>query len=310
MKVLVTGGAGFIGSHIVDECISQGYQVVIIDNLASGFEYKLNQQATFYNMDITDPGVHDVIKQEGIEAIIHQAAQSAVPPSMRDPKHDAKVNIIGTINLLEAVRHFGIKKFVFASSAAIYGVPDTVPIAEEHPLRPLSFYGLSKKVDEEYVRMYAEYYGVNYTMFRYANVYGPRQGGGGEQNVITIFMEKMLTGGEVQIQGDGGATRDFIYVGDVAKANVAALTSPVCATVNLSTQTQVTVNKLFRLMAELTGYKKEAAYVAPRVGDIYHSSLKNEKVLNILPWTPQVTLEEGLNKTIAWGKQFYGNDAH
>jgi len=310
MKVLVTGGAGFVGSHIVDECIRQGHDVVIVDNLVSGFESNLNPAAKFYKLDIVDKAVHDVIEQEKIEAIIHQAAQSAVPPSMKDPKYDANVNIIGTMNLLDAARSFGIRKFVFASSAAIYGMPDYVPLDEEHPLRPLSFYGLSKKVDEEYIRMYAQYFDINYTMLRYANIYGPRQGASGEPNVITIFMERMIRGEEVNIEGDGGATRDFIYVGDVATANVIALESDVNATVNLSTATEVSVNELFKIMAEMTGYDKQPVHVAPRVGDIYRSSLKNDKVLGILPWRPEHSLEEGLKKTIAWGKQAYADNGN
>jgi UDP-glucose 4-epimerase len=306
MKVLVTGGAGFIGSHIVDECLRAGHEVVVVDNLTTGRNDNLNPAATFYNMSVTDPAIRQLIADEKMEGIIHQAAQIKVVDSINDPLFDANVNVLGTVNLLQAARDHGVKKFIFAASAASYGTPDYLPVDEEHPLRPVSFYGLSKKAAEEYIRLFHERFGLSYIMFRYANIYGPRQGAFGEGGVVSIFMERMIKGEPVNIEGDGGATRDYLYVGDVARANVAALESPAVGTFNLSTQTEISVNELFATMKQLTGYSHDAVTVAARVGDIYRSSLKNERVLTALPWRPETSLEEGLRLTIEWGQSVYG----
>ncbi|MBL0386955.1 NAD-dependent epimerase/dehydratase family protein [Tumebacillus sp. ITR2] len=309
MKVLVTGGAGFVGSHIVDECLRKGHDVVVMDNLATGTRNNLNPEAKFLEMDITDPRLINVIREEGIEAIIHQAAQSTVPPSIKDPKFDADVNLSGTINLLQAVRELQLKKIVFAGSAASYGMPEYVPVDEKHPQRPMSFYGLSKKVIEEYFQMFHELFGTQYVVFRYANVYGPRQGQSGEGSVISIFTERMLTGKTCTIDGDGGATRDYIYVGDVARANVEALESDVNGIFNLSTEVEVSVNEVFQLLSEMIGYDQEPVHGPARIGDIYRSVLSNDKILaSSLTWRPQMTLAEGLQATIAWGRSFYGAD--
>lgn len=307
MKVLVTGGAGFIGSHIVDECIRTGHEVVILDNITSGTTNNLNPAATFYKMSVTDKQVDQLIADEKIEGIIHQAAQVGVPSSIKDPMHDADVNILGTINLLQAAKQHGVKRFLFAASAASYGMPDYLPVDEEHPLRPMSFYGLSKKTTEEYLRIFHDLHNVSYLAFRYANIYGPRQGAIGEGGVVSIFLERMLRGEPVNIEGDGGATRDYLYVGDVARANVLALTSPAVGVYNLSTQTEVSVNELFAMMAKITGYDQPPVHVAARIGDIYRSSLKNERVLSALPWRPATSLEEGLRLTVEWGRTVYGN---
>lgn len=308
MKVLVTGGAGFVGSHIVDECLRVGHEVVVMDNLATGTRDNLNPAAKFLQMDVTDPGLLEVLRAEGIEAIIHQAAQSTVPPSIKDPKHDADTNISGTINLLQAVRELGLKKIIFAGSAASYGMPAYVPIDEQHPQRPLSFYGLSKKVIEEYFEMYHALFGTQYVVLRYANIYGPRQGQSGEGSVISIFTKAMLTDAVCTIEGDGGATRDYIYVGDVARANVIALESDVNGIFNLSTETEVSVNDVFELLSELTGYEQEPVHGPARTADIYRSVLANGKILASLPWRPETTLAEGLQATITWGRTFYGAD--
>ncbi len=306
MKILVTGGAGFAGSHIVDRLIEAGHEVVVIDNLFTGSKDNLNPQAKFFQMDINDPSLHDLIEAERIEAISHHAAQIKVPLSIKEPRLDAQINIMGTINLLEASRKFGLR-FVFAASAAMYGTPEYLPIDEEHPMKPLSFYGLSKKVDEEYIRMYGEQYGLSYAILRYANIYGPRQGRYGEGGVVSIFLEQMIKGEELMIEGDGGATRDYIYIEDVADANLIALTSDRSMTVNISTATQVSVNELYREMKRLTGYAQEAVYGPARIGDIYHSSMCNQKAAAELEWKPKTSLAEGLAKTIAWGRSVYGD---
>lgn len=306
MKILVTGGAGFAGSHIVDRLIEAGHEVVVIDNLFTGSKDNLNPQAKFFQMDINDPSLHDLIEAERIEAISHHAAQIKVPLSIKEPRLDAQINIMGTINLLEASRKFGLR-FVFAASAAMYGTPEYLPIDEEHPMKPLSFYGLSKKVDEEYIRMYGEQYGLSYAILRYANIYGPRQGRYGEGGVVSIFLEQMIKGEELMIEGDGGATRDYIYIEDVADANLIALTSDRSMTVNISTATQVSVNELYREMKRLTGYAQEAVHGPARIGDIYHSSMCNQKAAAELEWKPKTSLAEGLAKTIAWGRSVYGD---
>jgi UDP-glucose 4-epimerase len=308
MKVLVTGGAGFVGSHIVDECLRAGHEVVIMDNLATGTRNNLNPAAKFLELDIRTPELTEILRAEGIEAIIHQAAQSTVPPSIKDPKYDADVNLVGTINLLQAVRDLGLKKIIFAGSAASFGMPEYVPIDEQHPQRPLSFYGLSKKVIEEYFQLFHEMFGTSYVVLRYANIYGPRQGQSGEGSVISIFTERMLTGKPCIIDGDGGATRDYIYVGDVARANVLALESDINGIFNLGTQTEVSVNEVFAMLSERIGYNQEPVHGPARTADIYRSVLANGKILESLPWRPQTTLAEGLQATIAWGRTFYGAD--
>lgn len=305
MKILVTGGAGFAGSHIVDTFIAAGHDVVVVDNLFTGSKDNLNPQAKFYEMDINDPKLHDMIEAEGIQAISHQAAQIKVPLSIKDPAIDAHINIMGTIHVLEAARKYGLK-IIFAASAAQYGTPQYLPLDEQHPLNPLSFYGLSKKVDEDYIRMYGELYGVNYTILRYANIYGPRQGRFGEGGVISIFLEQMIKGQPVNIEGDGGATRDYIYIGDVAQANLIALTSDKNLTVNISTATKVSVNELYQTMKELTGYPLDATHGPARVGDIYHSTMSNDLAVAELGWKPQTSLRDGLAKTIDWGRTAYG----
>ncbi|ASS76556.1 UDP-glucose 4-epimerase [Tumebacillus algifaecis] len=308
MKILVTGGAGFAGSHIVDTFIAAGHDVVVVDDLSTGSRDNLHPKAKFYEMDINDPALHSMIEAEGIEAISHQAAQIKVPLSIKDPGLDAQINIMGTIQVLEAARKFGLK-FIFAASAAMYGTPEYLPIDEQHPLNPLSFYGLSKKVNEDYIRMYGELYGVNYTILRYANIYGPRQGRFGEGGVVSIFLEQMIKGQQVNIEGDGGATRDYIYIGDVAEANLIALTSDKNLTVNISTATQVSVNELYSTMKDLTDYPLEAVHGPARIGDIYHSTMSNRMAVTELGWQPKTSLREGLAKTIEWGRNAYGEQA-
>ena len=307
MKVLVTGGAGFIGSHIVDECLAAGHQVVVLDDLSTGKRENLPDGVPLHVLSVTDAAVEELVGQEGIEAIIHCAAQVGVPTSLSDPLHDADINVSGTVRLLQAARKHGIKRFIFCSSAAVYGNPDYLPVDEAHPLRPMSFYGLSKKVAEEYIRMYHDLFGVPYIAFRFANVYGPRQSDG-EGSVIPVFMNKMLNGHDVPIQGTGEATRDFLYVGDVARANVAAIESDVIGTFNLGTETEVSVKDLAEMLARLTGYDRPPVHVAARIGDIDKSTLKNGNVIAALPWRPNTALEEGLKATIEWGRASNGTD--
>lgn len=301
MAVLVTGGAGFIGSHIVDKLIEKGYDVCIVDNLLSGNIENVNPKARFYKIDIRD-NLENIFKENKIEYCIHQAAQVSVSKSMEDPILDCSINILGTLNLLGFCAKYKVKKFIYASSAAVYGEPQYLPINENHPKKPTSFYGISKLTAEKYVEIFANMYGFEYVIFRYSNVYGPRQDPFGEGGVVSIFCERMQNGKDVMIFGDGSQTRDFIFVEDVAEANCLALESPIKGTFNLSTNRSVSVNELFRIISSLTGYQKSPVYTNERPGDIKHSTLDNGLLENVLSWTPKYLLREGLEKTIEYFK--------
>lgn len=298
MKVLVTGGAGFIGSHIVDRLIARNQNVVIIDNLSTGLESNINSDAAFIKMDVRDKDLYDVFQKEKFDYIIHLAAQTSVPESIVDPYYDADVNILGTVNVLEACRRTGVKRIVFASSAAVYGNTAALPVTEQEPALPTSCYGLSKLTIEKYLALYQQLYGLQYVVLRYANVYGERQGDGGEGGVISIFTRKIAQGQPVTIFGDGGQTRDFIYVGDVAEANCCALLADQANFVaNIGTQTQVSVNTMVAILKKVSGKSLQVSYTAPREGDIYHSMLSNHEAMHKLSWKPQTNLEEGLVRT-------------
>lgn len=298
MKVLVTGGAGFVGSHIVDQALEAGYEVSVIDDLSTGKKGQVNPYASFYEMNIASPDVERVIRQEMPDFIIHQAAQSSVPISLKDPIGDATTNIIGTVNLLEAARRHGVRKVVYASSAAVYGEPQYMGIDEVHPKQPLSPYGISKYVPEFYLNAYHHLYGLNYTAFRYANVYGERQDPKGEGGVVSIFVDRALAGQELTVFGDGEQTRDFVYVQDVARANIMALAGGDNEILNISTNQKTSVNQLIALMEEALGSKLAVKYEAPREGDIMHSYLDNTSATEKLGWKPRYSLQEGLTKTL------------
>ncbi|MBO8170320.1 MAG: GDP-mannose 4,6-dehydratase [Bacillaceae bacterium] len=302
--VLVTGGLGFIGSHVVDGLIEDGYRVAVVDNLMTGKKEYAHPKARYYEIDIRDrQRLTQVFKQEKPQYIIHLAGQSSVAVSIENPVADADINIMGTLNLLELAREWKVRKFVYSSSAAIYGEPVTLPIREDHRIKPLSFYGLSKFVPEEYIRLYHELYGLSYTSFRYANVYGPRQDPFGEGGVISIFIGKLLRGERPVIFGDGEQTRDFVYVKDVARANILALKKTESAVVNLSTRKQTSVNQLVQLLSELTGTEFKPEYAEERPGDIYHSYLDQQEIESYLGWTPQFELREGLRETIRYEQE-------
>jgi UDP-glucose 4-epimerase len=297
MKVLVTGGAGFIGSHIVDQLIIAGHEVVIIDNISSGNEANLHPLATFYRLAIEDPGVINVFQQEKPQMVIHQAAQTVVQTSVKEPLHDAQMNIIGTINLLEAARLNGVSKFIYASSAAVYGDPQYVPIDELHPVGPLSGYGISKFTPEQYLRVYHNLYGLRYTILRYANVYGIRQDPRGDGGVVSIFVDKAISQQAYTIYGDGEQTRDYIYVEDIAKANVAALQYGDGNYFNIGTGIHTTLNQLVKELQYVTGNELQTVYEEARPGDIKHSYFTIAKAMNQLHWSPKVKLADGLAKT-------------
>lgn len=301
MNVLVTGGAGFIGSHIVDLLVDKGCTVSVADDLSTGRIENINSGAKFYNIDVRDPGLQDVVARERPAAVVHLAAQVDVQRSLHDTRADAEINIIGAINLLDACVGCGVGKVVFASSAAVYGSPVYLPVDEKHPVAPQSPYGLSKYTVEHYLRLYREMHGVNYTVLRFANVYGPRQDATGEGGVVAIFIDRLAKGVKPVIFGDGEQTRDFIYVKDVAGACAAALRRGDGGTYNVSTGKGLSVNHLYQALQAVTGSTLEAVYQPSRPGDIAHSVLVNAKACVSLDWRPRYILAEGLRETVTFG---------
>lgn len=308
-KVLVTGGLGFIGSHIVDALIAQKYQVIVVDNLLTGKREHVNPQANYYEMDIRDAkGMEAVFTSEQPDFIIHQAAQASVPASIKDPALDADINITGTLRLLELAVRGRAKKFVFASSAAVYGEPVSLPIQESHPIKPISFYGISKYAVEHYIRVYHDLYGLPYTIFRYANVYGPRQDPFGEGGVVSIFLDRLTREEPLVIFGDGEQTRDFVYVKDIALANVMAIQQESSDTVHLSTGLPTSVNQLVQLLDSLSDKKVVYRYENERSGDIRHSYMNNDMAAQRLNWKPQYSLQKGLHETLDYYGTSKGNE--
>ncbi len=298
MKILVTGGAGFIGSNLVDALIEEGHQVVVIDNLTTGKIENINKRAKFYRADIASKRVLDIFKAEKFDVVYHLAAQIDVQKSIKDPVFDGTINILGTVNILEACKKYNVSKIIYASSAAVYGEPEYLGIDEKHPVRPLSYYGVSKYTPEHYITVYSNLWGLDYTILRYANVYGIRQDPKGEGGVIAIFMDKMFKGSTPEIFGDGSATRDFIYVDDIVKANLLALDRGGRGVFNIGTGRAVSINKLYKIMKEIMDFKGNVKYAAKRQGDIQDSYFKIDKARNILGWEASYSIEKGLIKTI------------
>lgn len=299
MRVLVTGGAGFIGSHIVDALLAGGFRVCVLDNLSTGKLENLNPGVNFYHGDLRDKELlREIMERERPGVVIHQAAQASVPRSIKDPGCDAGVNVLGSINLLEACRQYGVRKVIYASSAAVYGNPKYLPLDEGHPAELLSPYGISKYTVEHYLKVYKSLYGLDFTVLRYANVYGPRQDAAGEGGVVAIFADRLLKGTQPEIYGDGEQTRDFVYVKDVAAANVAALDRAGGEVLNISTGVATSVNKLLAVMKEIAGSSAEARYCPERPGDIRHSYLDNSRAKRLLGWRPRFGLREGLRETM------------
>ena len=298
MKVLVTGGAGFIGSHIVDQLLAEGHQVVVVDDLSTGSLDNVNPQASFVRLSVLDGELLGLFEREKFDAALHLAAQTIVGSSLEHPDIDARVNVLGTLQVLEGCRQHGVERIIFASSAAVYGDTADLPVPEEAPGQPASFYGLSKLTAERYIQMYHALYGLNYLILRYANVYGERQGDRGEGGVVSIFAGCLCRNNRLNIYGDGGQTRDFVYVGDVAAANVAAVTTPQTNRIlNISSQTETSVNELASLFAEIAGEAACPAYHPARSGDILRSTLRNREACAALDWQPRIGLREGLERT-------------
>jgi len=302
MKILVTGGAGFIASHIVDRYLQLGHQVAAIDNLSTGRRENLDPAASFYEVDITDvDGVAKVFAAERPQIVNHHAAQMDVRRSVDEPIFDAHTNVIGSLNVIGSALQVGVEKIIYASTGgAIYGELDYSPADEEHPIRPLSPYGISKHAVEHYLYLYQCLEGLNFTVLRYANVYGPRQNPHGEAGVVAIFGKQMLAGQQPTIFGDGTDTRDYVFVGDVVEANQLALEAGNGEIFNISTGVATTVQEIFESAAEASGYEGESSYAPSRPGDVRHNALDSTKAQQLLGWTPEMTLAQGIALTVEY----------
>ncbi len=309
MKILVTGGAGFIGSHIVDALIEENHEVFVVDNLSTGKKENLpacagrNPKAKFFKLDITEKKLEKVFKAEKPQVVFHLAAQIDVRKSVADPVWDAKQNILGSINLLENCKNFGVKKIIFSSTGgAIYGDTDKIPTTEDHLERPLSPYGIAKLAIEKYLHYYQQIFGLNYIALRYANVYGPRQNSKGEAGVVAIFCDKLLAEQQPVINGDGKQTRDYVYVSDVVKANLLALNSLKIGIYNIGTSVETDVNQLAALIKSNINTDLEFSHGQAKAGEQQRSCIDYTKAKIDLGWQPEIKLEEGIKKTVDWFK--------
>ena len=306
MRILVTGGAGFIGSHTVDALVAIGsHEVSVVDNLSAGKRDQINPGTRFHQADIRDAAeVGRIISEARPEVIVHFAAQMDVRRSVADPAFDAQVNLVGFLNLMEAARQHGLRRVVFSSTGgAIYGEQDTFPADESHPCRPVSPYGVAKFSTESYLFFYKAQYGIDYAAMRYANVYGPRQDPHGEAGVVAIFCGRLLEDKPVTIFGDGKQTRDYVYVGDVVRANVAAVTASATGPINVGTGIETDVNQLYRALAAAAGSDRPPTYAPARPGEQSRSVIAATRARRELGWSPQVTIEEGLRRTYDFFKE-------
>lgn len=305
MKIIVTGGCGFIGSNLVDELIKLNHDVVVIDNLSTGKKENLNKKAKFYLADIRDKEkIDEIFKKEMPSIVNHHAAQIDVRKSVSDPAFDASINIIGLINLLQLSVKYQVKKFINVSSGGvIYGDDATLPILENESKNPLSPYGISKLTGEYYLNFFNKIYGLKYTTFRYSNVYGPRQDPYGEAGVISIFANLMLNNKEPIIFGDGNQTRDYVFVKDVVNANIIALEKGENEAFNIGTMKETSVNELFSFLKEIISFKGNPKHAPARPGELLRNCLNNQKAINLLGWKPKYDLKHGLRETIDWIKE-------
>jgi UDP-glucose 4-epimerase len=304
MKVLVTGGAGFIGSHLVDRLIMEGHEAVVVDNLVTGKRRNLNRAARFYKMDIHSWRLERLFRNERPNVVMHLAAQMDVRKSVENPMFDAQVNVLGTLNVLQqAVKH-GVRKVIFSSSGgAIYGEQETYPAPETHVTKPLSPYGLSKLCGEHYLSYYQRVSGLQAVSLRYANVYGPRQDPEGEAGVVAIFIQKMLNNEQAVINGNGRQTRDFVFVDDVVEANLAMMGQDTQGTYNVGTGVETSINDLFRILVQHTGSYCKEIHGPAKKGEQARSVIDSTKLRHEVSWEPKADLSEGLKKTVEYFRE-------
>lgn len=300
MRALVTGGAGFIGSHIVDLLVREGHEVAVVDSLVGGKLANVNPYARFYKVDIRSAELAQVIRTEQPEVVFHQAAQMSVKVSTDDPIYDAQVNVVGLLNVLEACNANGVRKVIFASSGATYGNPDYLPMDETHPQRPAAPYGMTKLIGEQYLSYYAQDRGLQFTALRYGNVYGPRQDPHGEAGVIAIFTRMLLTEQVPTIHWDGEQVRDYVFVRDVARANLLAATAGDNHSYCIGTGVGTSVNELYRMICQALGVNVVPRRSARRPGDLRAAYFKTDRALFDLGWSPLVSFQDGIFETVEW----------
>jgi UDP-glucose 4-epimerase len=304
VKVLVTGGAGFIGSHVAERLVADGHEVVILDDLSNGHVENLQPNARFYQMDLHSPWMDELFRIERPEAVVHQAAQASVRRSVEDPVFDAGVNVLGTAALLQASVRHGVRRFLFASTGgALYGDADVTPTPEDYPTLPVSPYGAAKLSAEVYLRTFNALHGLSYAALRYANVYGPRQDPHGEAGVVAIFTRRLLSGEKIRINGDGKQTRDFVYVGDVAEANARALGSDVVGSYNVGTGVETDINTIFQVLKRLTGSNQPQEHGPPLAGEQRRSVVDTRKIEKALGWKAKTSLKSGLDATVRYFRE-------
>jgi UDP-glucose 4-epimerase len=299
LKILVTGGAGFIASQVADAFIAAGHQVVILDDLSTGYEKNINPKAKFVKANIGDKNLDKLFEAEKFDVVNHHAAQMDVRRSVKDPEFDAATNILGTINLLQNCVNYGVKKFMFASTGgAVYGEQDYFPADEKHNQQPKSPYGISKLAVEKYLYFYNSEHKLNYTILRYANIYGPRQNPFGEAGVVAIFSTRLLKGEQPIINGHGEQTRDYVFVGDVVKANLLGLKDESTNVYNVGTGIETDVNQLFHYINNITQANKEEKHGPTAAGEQLRSVITSDKLFNKFGWRPTTKLEDGLKATV------------
>jgi UDP-glucose 4-epimerase len=305
MRILVTGGAGFIGSNVADKFIEEGHEVAVVDNLSTGFRENINPKARFYEVNICDSkAIAEVFEREHPEVVDHHAAQMDVRHSVEDPVFDATTNILGSLNLILASVKHQVRKFIYISTGgAIYGEPEFLPVTENHPINPESQYGVSKHTVEHYLYLYHHQAGLAFTILRYPNVYGPRQNPKGEAGVIAIFIGKMLAGVTPTIFGDGEQIRDYVHVNDIVRANSLALVKGDNGIFNIGSGVGTTVNQLYRLLSNFLSFRPAAHYAAPRTGELQKVYLNAQKAKQHLGWNAEIPVERGLGVTIEWCRE-------
>ncbi|KWW22540.1 UDP-glucose 4-epimerase [Peribacillus simplex] len=303
MKAIVTGGAGFIGSHLVEELILNGAEVHVLDNMISGHIDHVHPNAVIHTEDIRSKEAAQTIMKVKPDVVYHLAAQADVARSILDPQYDADVNINGTINMLKACQEASVRKLIFSSTSGVYGNLQKDLISESDPTGPVSYYGLSKLAAEAYIRLFHQLYGLEYTILRYGNVYGPRQTAKGEGGVVAVFLERIKKGLPLRIHGDGEQTRDFIYVKDIVRANTASVNHGNQETIQVSTAQKTSVNQLLSMLTQIHGSAVETLHSVGRTGDIKHSCLDNRKARQSLNWYPKTAIFQGLSETYSFSSK-------